>query len=322
MPCTPYPPCTVRMVHGDPPSNRERNSVEFTEKALRRPNMKWNILWIAALLSISVESHAGRPDWTREPPEGVCFEYFVGMGGSRESEWKARRGAIKGALGEIAMSERVQIRAEALDIMREENGEVYEKFVSEIAAEGRSSLIQGLRVKEVYWEPMGEGYKYWALVRVPKVVGWEECKERRSSVHRSIQSREKLASVWRSALVPGWGQFYRERRTRGWFFLTSESTLVTTALFTGWLSYNEDQKASRSRSPSDRRHHRDLSDLSLKISAATWIAAIGLHIYNIFDVLAAPEADFYAGTNKVGDRGFLAICVGKAQIELTYRFCF
>lgn len=263
--------------------------------------MKWNILWITVLLSVSTESYAGGPDWIREtskgiefvPPEGKCFEYFIGNG-----ENKTR--AVKDALGEIAMSHSVQISAEVREILREKSGKVYEEIVSNIDAKGESPLIEGLKVKEVYLRK--DINQYWVLVRVPKVMNWQNCEEgvKDSTAHI------RRSAAWRSALIPGWGQSYKGEKRKGLLMRRAEGISAGVALCSYLMYWYEEDKISSSR----RRTRSTVADICKGIAMVTGALSGLIHAYNVWDAIAAPGAKIYAEVHS-GEDGRLTFSVGR-----------
>lgn len=248
----------------------------------------------ALVCLLSVDSWGGRPDWTLKPPKGTCFEYFAGLGESFTSEVEAKRRAIADALHQMASSEKVQVQSQIVDIMEEVNSEIYQAVMREILVKGESSQLEGVKIEELYLERPEQGcYKYWALVRVPwKGVDWRRCPE---------PKEYGLGPVWRSVLVPGWGQFYKQHKTKAWLFFTSEVVLVATALYADWKGDDERQKASDPRNvrwTAIRDYHNDRADQFYSVSMATGLMAGALYVYNILDTRLTTGARRYAACDE------------------------
>ena len=248
------------------------------------------LLSIALVGLLRVDSWGGRPVWTLKPPRGTCFEYFAGLGESCASEVEAKQRAVSDALHQMASSEKVQVQSEMLDVVEEVNSEIHQTVVSEILVKGESSQLQGVKVVELYPEFKRGCYMYWALVRVPlKGVDWRRCPEPKGY---------GLGPVWRSTLVPGWGQFYKRHKTKGWLFLASGVVLVPTALYAAWKGDDEHQKASNARRTATRDYHNDRADQFYSVSMAAGLVAGALYVYNIFDAGLTAGARRYAARDE------------------------
>jgi len=236
------------------------------------------------LLLSSALCFAGPPDWVKGGvPEGRCFEYFKGVG-EASSLVEARKRALGAALSEIAMSYRVIISAEARHILKEQGQEIKSKFMEDILTKGESELIEGLKVVEEYKVSSKAGYTYWVLVRVPKVTFWKRC----------VRRGYGFAPVWRSILIPGWGQFYKGHKSKGWIFLISEGILTSITVYAYLSADYEDRMASQALYQTTADYHKDRARNFRRLGLIFGISALGTYAYNIFDVIASPGKKLYA----------------------------
>jgi len=231
-------------------------------------------------------SHAKAPDWAKgSVPEGRCFAYFKGIG-EASSPSEARRRALEAALVEVAMNREVAVDARTRSIISERGGKVYEEFVREVLTSGKSQLIQGLKIVEEYTEPKGDSEVWYLLVRVPKVLDWRRCMEKVKGYG--------LRPLWRSALVPGWGQVYKGHRTKGKFLMIASLASASVSISAYVAAEREGSLALSSRREADREYHRDMEDIFRSVSLLSGVVAGGLYVYSLVDAAATPGKKIYA----------------------------
>ena len=103
-----------------------------------------------------------------------------------------------------------------------------------------------------------------------------------------------FAPVWRSSLVPGWGQFYKGENKKGFRLLLSDMALVSTYFIASYLSRDYNRRAFDVRDASRREFYNDWSNRSFTISSISGIMAGVIYIYNILDAISADGVKRYA----------------------------
>lgn len=98
-------------------------------------------------------------------------------------------------------------------------------------------------------------------------------------------------SIWRAALLPGWGHLYRGERRRGWLFLSSGLGLAGGAILSGVLGYlaasdYRDSSPNTSHRRGDANAHYDRANL-------LWMGAAIVHITSLVDTLISAEDRTY-----------------------------
>jgi hypothetical protein len=93
----------------------------------------------------------------------------------------------------------------------------------------------------------------------------------------------QMAPVWRSMVVPGWGQFYNGQETKGLAFSIGQAILVPIAIGAHLYSENAAAQARETNISSARDIYADRSQRGHHIAVAAGIAAAALYIYNIVD---------------------------------------
>ncbi len=230
------------------------------------------------------------PPWTTEPPVGKYFTYYSGVGSSPNSLSDAKEQSIANVLSEIIMEGEISAESRIETFHQQSKEGIISEVSREIQQTGTSTTIAGLRKEEEYWQTVQTGngllYQYWILMKIPKpeYVGLDI----------SLKQGYGFAPVWRSTLVPGWGQFYKGEKQKGLRLLGSEAALTSAFVITQHLSQSYSRKASDERDTDRRKLYNDWSNRSYTISMISGIMAGVVYVYNIFDAVTAKGAKKYA----------------------------
>lgn len=230
------------------------------------------------------------PPWTTEPPIGKYFTYYSGVGSSPNSLSDAKEQSIANILSEIIMEGEITAESRIETFHQQSKEGIISEVSREIQQTGASTSIAGLRKEEEYWQTVktGDGllYQYWILMKIPKpeYAGFD----------LSVKQGYGIAAIWRSALVPGWGQFHKGKKKKGLRLLGSEAALASAFFISQHLSQSYSRKASDERDVDRRKFYNDWSNRSYTISMISGIIGGVVYVYNIFDAVTARGAKKYA----------------------------
>ena len=216
-----------------------------------------------------------QPSWINDLPQSNDFIYYRGVGSDIVIE-KAKGKAISNALKDICLRNvDVSIKTKLINEIKEvisnnksnfkENTE-YNKIIE---MDGKTDKVR-LRVEEAYFINKGNNFTYWVLLREPK----------NPSIPNNYNASQSygFAPIWRSIVIPGWGQFYKKQEFKGYTFLFSEVLLLTTTgIFLLSEKYNRNEGAT-SISMSVREDYYDKADDAKKHCYFTWLSC-HRHIY-------------------------------------------
>ena len=256
------------------------------------------------ILNISLYSYdysKPLPQWTKSTPIGRYYNYFNGLGTSINSLSNAKKIAISDALSTIVLQGTVEVDSKIFTSISENteingkniNATVKDSVISEVMLNGHSSYISDMRIEEEYWQTRKSGkdilYEYWILLRIPKP----------KYINLNIPSQKGygFAPVWRSAIIPGWGQFHKGEPQKGWRFLISETFCASSFFVSNYFSHNYSRKAENERDYDKRKFYNDWSNRSYTIGTVSGIVAGAIYIYNVFDSVTAKGAKRYAFQN-------------------------
>ena len=95
-----------------------------------------------------------------------------------------------------------------------------------------------------------------------------------------------LNSLWRSAIIPGWGQMYKGQHVKGIAFLGSEAALIGTALYFQ-NSYQDNITKSKETTRIDiQKAFRDKANTDASVRNVALIGAAVVYIWNLVDAVS------------------------------------
>lgn len=278
------------------------------------------LVYFETLLAQKVieRSTADKPSWIHELPSGKYYEYYSSFGSSANTLMDAKKIAVTDIMSQIIMERSVLITSELQTSISEKsfsaNGitktTITDDILQEVIAKGETSEIENLKKVEEYWQTVksknGVLYQYWILMRIPKpgFTGFD----------LSVEQGYGFTPVWKSLLIPGWGQFHKEEPQKGWRFLISETVLVSTFFISNYFSRNYSNKAENERDYDRRKFYNDWSNRSYTIGTVSAIVAGAIYAYNIFDSITSKGARKYAHIQ--AERLKMHVNVDYSQAEL------
>lgn len=140
-----------------------------------------------------------------------------------------------------------------------------------------------------YWEyvsyPDGsKGYMYYALFAVSKgtdIPIFDDV---------SFTTQYGVHGLWRSMIVPGWGQFHKGSKVKGAMFLGGTATLAGGMVYCQSRITNSRNLAAQTYNPEHLRiYSRRISNFSTARNVCVGAAA-ALYIWNLVDAVVAPGA--------------------------------
>lgn len=213
------------------------------------------------------------PRWTAKTPIGKHHVYAVGVGEST-SLYEARRLSVSDAMRAFSEQRGVVVESRFHSLTTESKRQIED----EISVKGVSTTLKGLRLVETYDTPQAGGHRVWSLMSMP-----------------SSGSGGRLSTIWRSTLVPGWGQFYNGRTWRGVAFLAGTVIGVGGALYTAERQRNFEDQALRSSIPSTRHYYYDQADKYHQGNVILVSLAVASYALNLVDAIftSSNKADIY-----------------------------
>lgn len=230
-----------------------------------------------------------RPPWMYGdmPKKQNQSYYFKVTHGQGASLLEARNNALAGLLGELAQSQGVTVRGSSIlqSVSREKNGVFDEQSTFQSSYNIESN---GFKARfEIVDEYADADKGYWILFAVahnPARVTFDKVE---------FTTDYNTSAVWRSAIVPGWGQMYKRSTTKGVAMLSSEVAAVAGIFVCSNLSDSYYNKALAERNSGVREQYQDKSATYRNIRNGFIVAAGAIYAYNIVDAVSAKGARRY-----------------------------
>jgi hypothetical protein len=213
------------------------------------------------------------------------------------------KSAVADALSSLGECSNLTVKSRFRSLTIEEKTSIEE----EIVLESRSETMYGLNIVERYSEREINGnnrlWRAWILMRVPQFDN----------------GAARFSIISRSIALPGWGQFYRGSKTKGFIFSIGEIASISGAIFAAVRQNDFEKKAASSIYQSHRDYYYDQADEYHQSNVICVSAAVGLYTLNLADAIfsSSNKADIYYSTFRIEptlDNDF------KLTICLTYNY--
>jgi len=251
-----------------------------------------NYLWAQ-----NKNSHFEPLPWVKEifPPKMGDYDYMVARG-SGSSLAEARENALNDLLVELGNNKGVTVNSNTIQEIKSQlnfdgkNTEYKEGTTTlstfKIDREGFDAAF--FKVGE-YYERQSGGYELWALYEV-SLTG-------KSFTPYIPQYTDKygFAAAWRSAIVPGWGQFHKGKTGKGVLFLTTEIVTVSGVIFFETRRADNMRKSRETTNLSIVKQYRSRADNWEQYRNIAIGAAAGVYVWNVIDAALAKGKIRYAG---------------------------
>jgi len=268
------------------------------------------------------KSDSKKPTWYsgNNNIDSKFFTYYRSQGTSNAID-TARKNAIQNVIVEYAQTLGTEyiVNSESstsiINLQQNDSVKTTQSFVftGKVKGKEQNFRIPCLTIVEYYWEKeMYNGkpqYQYWVLARIPN-------KER--DCNMPIYQSYGKSAVWRSALLPGWGQMHLGYKTKGAILLTTTALFVSGVATSqimyvnNWNDYTSSLTLGRT---ADAEVYKSNADNWFLVRNINLIALSGVYIYNLVDALTKKGVNIYTYNNSKVDL-FPSICLNSAMLTL------
>ena len=254
----------------------------------KRERMNKLLLTLACLVALCIRVSAQRPPWIRGdmPQQSNASYYFKVTQGEGRTRTEARQNALLELVGELSRSQGVIIKGQDIlqTLSESRNGSYNEttrqQSLYRFETEGFNTCFD---VADEYYE----GNSCWLLFE----VAYNPARVRFDKVE--FTTDYKGSALWRSLIVPGWGQMYKRSMGKGIAILSAQVATIAGICACSNLSKNYENKALSEWNNSIREAYNDKSASYRNIRNACIVAAGAVYIYNLVDAIVAKGAKRY-----------------------------
>lgn len=259
-----------------------------------------SILFLAILCAFSSASAQGwrntKPRWVGNAPRTDYYTfYFIEVSSDMATSLEgARTSALKQLSANVERTDNISVTEIYVDKSQQKyssssgvKGYGADSYTFELRSEGMSEPIHSRRIDE-YWVSMRRGgvnvldyHAIYAVERKGKQADF-------SSI--GVTNRYGASGLWRSAVIPGWGQFHKGSNLKGGLILGGCAVLVGGIIFFDNQRSDYMKKISGTHDVSLIKSYSTKRDHYATARNVCIGAAAALYAYNLIDAVAAPGA--------------------------------
>lgn len=248
--------------------------------------MKNGVLVTLLLAFFSVVCHGERPLWVEGemPPSGNGTYYFQVAVGSGDNMQNARIDADIMLVSDLVRANGVTVNGKQVQkaVANVHDGIASEsvRFDSELnVAIGDTHVAY--KAVDQYWTTrsgLHECYVLYEVARNPNEVIFEPVETTRSY---------GSAGLWRSAIIPGWGQMYKKQYVKGGLILALQVGTIAGLVVAENQRSAYISKANATFDPEAIAFYRNKANHFKNIRNGFIIGASAVYVYNLIDAVAA-----------------------------------
>ncbi|MFZ4462821.1 MAG: DUF5683 domain-containing protein [Bacteroidales bacterium] len=245
---------------------------------------KWiNIYLLTTLVFIGQTIIAQNPEWTYKLPKAdnssFYYEIAKGVGQTMDDAKEKMYFDIKTKIAEkLGMPSEVKISSSS---QMSSTGEISLQINNNVNG-NLQYTIPMRRVCDYLIRLKDGSYASYGLYQVAQ---YGNIKVDFENYTKCNKMSSNYAGLWRSAIVPGWGQIHKGEKVKGYIFLGSEVVLVGTALY----FHNEYQvnikKSHETTNINIQKAFRDIADNKATYRNVAIIGAASVYVWNLIDAV-------------------------------------
>ena len=252
--------------------------------------MKRYLLFFSLILSplfILAKTTSGEcPPWVKGdyPPKSNDTYYFMQTDGSGHTVNEAIKDADLVLITSLMRSAGVRVSGTQIEKVLHESSNigVDDKIMSEYQYNFELDSVHiAFKAVDRYWEKSGNTYNCKVLYEVasnPSHVSYDPVE---------YTSNYGARGLWRSAIIPGWGQMYKKSYAKGVVILALEAAMITSvvAFNSQYNSYINKSKATTDLGAI--KFYQNKANQAKNLRTGFIAGAAAVYVYNIVDAIVA-----------------------------------
>ena len=240
-------------------------------------------------------SHSEKLPWLNGefPPKNGNYEYLVARGEGRLLR-EAREDAFNSFLMDLGNNAGVKVDSRTISEIKSNlnyggNTSDYQESTTmntafNIEREGFKASFS--KVSE-YYEYVNGTYQLWELYEISQGKSFKPYIPEYTD-HYGIEG------AWRSAILPGWGQFHKGKTGKGIFFLSAELVSISGIIYCEMQRFDNFRKSQETTNLSIIKEYRNRADEWKLYRNIAVGAATGIYAWNVLDAALAKGKIRYA----------------------------
>lgn len=253
------------------------------------------LLWGTGTASFAQKTSKLRPKWVNNPPGALDKSfYFVEVHSDASSSLPGARASVLQELtANVERTDKVSVH----EVFEDNSTQQYDSdkttfkstdsYQLKLEVEGSARPICSRRIDE-YWtytqrggSPVLDYHALYAVERNGKNADF-------SSI--SVTTSYAAHGLWRSAIVPGWGQFYKGSMLKGGLVLGGTVALTAGIIYTNSMRSDYADKILKTHNAENKRTYANKRDNYTTGRNICIGGLAALYVYNIVDAIVAPGA--------------------------------
>jgi hypothetical protein len=257
------------------------------------------LCWLTcpAIFAQSGASHPDKLPWVDGlfPAQRGAFEYRIARGeGATLSD--ARNDAFSGLLADLGNKAGVTVNSQTLAEIKSNlnynaGAENYQESSTNVTTHriDREGFKASFTKVSEYYEYTRGRYQLWELYEV-SMSGAAF-----TAVIPEYTTHYGGTALWRSMILPGWGQFHKKKTGKGIFFLATEALLATGAIYSEMQRADNFRKSQETTNLTIIKEYRNRADNWELYRNIALGATAGVYLWNVLDAALAKGKIKYAG---------------------------
>ena len=246
-------------------------------------------LYLLLMLLVVAEASAIKPKWLRTTPQAMNTTYmFIPITVSANSLENGRNEALRALAVDRGLLNSVRVSSRTKTTSDESQGFVDGKLTEHIdihtvettTFDGKPITLQAHIVDEYLDKDDGTFSSLYQVAVTNRPIFNDVLTTTQYGVH----------GLWRSMIVPGWGQFYKGSKGKGAMFLGGTAALAGGIVYCQSRITNSRNLAAQTYNPEHLRiYSRRISNFSMARNVCIGATA-ALYVWNLVDAIVAPGA--------------------------------
>ena len=251
------------------------------------------ILLVGTVGAQPLKSDRLKPQWLHRPPvtQSSTLEYVVDVAFGKSVD-EARTASLNGIVASTGFQKGVLVRSdyktETVDRKVWKDGKLID-YTSDtfIVNSDISGKDVQLYIKDIdeYWAYTKDGNvqltKLYAKSISEKFYGFENLE---------VTTKYGAKGLWRSVIIPGWGQFHKGDNLKGTLFLGGTAACAVSIIITEAHRSDYNRRLTQTHDINQIKNYQTKRDNAATARNVCIGAAGALYVYNLIDAMVAPGA--------------------------------
>ena len=239
------------------------------------------------------QSEKTKPQWLHKLPEpsNSTFTYELDPSVAGKSLEEARNISINGMItssglesGVVVISDYTSKVTDSKTFKNGTSADIQEDiFVANNKIQGNEVKLNLKRIAE-YWE-LDDNGNYHLTTLYQKSLN-----QNPSFDEVELTTKYGVHGLWRSAIIPGWGQFYKGSNLKGGLIVGGTAVFIGGIIYTETMRKNYMNKISKTHNVNNVRIYKNRADNFATARNICIGGLAALYVYNLVDAIVAPGA--------------------------------